>query len=145
MSTAKEKVLAYFEEWNNKETNPENGVRIWEQSKRLWNIMRDTPKGAVHLYHVMDYEDSPADDFRFEFAARILKLDKPKAAEIQWRELVTGDTYTGDGYQIEYRGHGGWAAYCGSARIGDHHLFPTLEAAKKACQDHKQNRLEELL
>lgn len=145
MSTAKEKVLAYFEEWAGKGINPANGVRIWEQSKRLWNIMRDTPKGGVHLYHVMDYEDSPADDFRFEIAARILKLDKPRAAEIQWRELITGDAHAGGGgYLIEQRGAAGWAAYFQGSRFEDR-LYPSLEAAKKACQDHKQGRLEELL
>lgn len=76
------------------------------------------------------------------------RVDQPApartAAEIQWRE-VNEHHWVGREYSVEYRGSGGWAAYCGSDRLGDHYLFPTLEAAKKACQDHKQGRLEELL
>jgi hypothetical protein len=69
----------------------------------------------------------------------------PRAAEIQWRELITGDAHAGEGgYLVEQRGSAGWAAYFQSSRFEDR-LYPTLEAAKQACQDHKQGRLEELL
>ena len=133
MSTAKEKGIAYFEEWAaTKEirdgftlTNYDGMWQLYYQGLRAWHEF------TGHESH-------------WEIAARILKLDKPRAAEIQWRE-VNEHHWVGREYSVEYRGSGGWAAYCGSDRLGDHYLFPSPEAAKKACQDHKQERLEELL
>lgn len=153
MITTKEKVLAYFREWAGKGANPANGVRIWEQSKRLWNIMRDVPKGSVHLYHVMDYEDSPADDFRFEIAARILNLDPPMAAPIVWKEEHMGFISDCGLYRITKGAMGGvWIdfrhaidfAFCGTCCD----LFvanpETVEDSKSHCQVHKQNRFNKL-
>jgi hypothetical protein len=138
MSTAKEKVLAYFEEWNDKGENPANGCSIWRYITD-WNIFINGYLGEVIKTQDMGLPGT------FEAVARILKMDKPKAAEIQWRE-ANEFHHVGEGYSVEKFAELGWAVYFGSDRIHDRsNFFTTLEAAKQACQDHKQGRLEELL
>lgn len=141
MSTTKEKVLAYFKEWDGKGINPANGAAIVTRNYGDWAFYEVCMDGAAYLVHSQGHDLL---DPKAIVAARILKLDTPRAAEIQWKE-VNEHHWVGREYSVEYRGSGGWAAYCGSDRLGDHYLFPTLAAAKKACQDHKQERLEELL
>lgn len=140
MSTAKEEVLFYFGEWNNKGINPANGCEIMFTSSGITIVCGDL---ACSVYMGMD-----ADRVEWPVAARILKLDTPKAAEIQWNK--NAGNYYGDGgvYLVkESLNHPGkyTAVHGPGGGVGDQALHDSLGAAKQACQDHKQKRLEALL
>lgn len=154
MSTAKEKVLAYFEEWAGFD-NPENGYGIHhledDYSERIGICAGDDC--------ILDFPINEKEDKYWEAAARILKLDTPKAAEIQWEE----DIYPPEP-EVNLPAQQEWQSECGFYIVqlkgddyhavyeeGDYHreadlgFHSTPEAAKQACQDHKQRRLEDLL
>lgn len=86
-----------------------------------------------------------------EMSAIGLGIIPPKAAEIQWKDRGADEVFRYESdcgnYLIEKCEGGGYKAYY---EFSDYHredpwFRDTLEAAKQACQDHKQNRLEELL
>lgn len=155
MSTAKEKVLAYFEKWFAKGINPANEFEVYKCV--IHDITGDfvIGMGGLQGFKVGSNHGSKT----FEAAARILKLDKPKAAEIQWEE----DSYPPEP-EVNLPAQQEWQSECGFYIVqlkgddyhavyeeGDYHreadlgYHSTPEAAKQACQDHKQKRLEDLL
>lgn len=68
------------------------------------------------------------------------------AAPIKWESDLGGQAHDGDTkgqYQLFFRG-GRWSIRFRREPITTERITE-LEAAQKFCQDHKQNRLEELL
>ena len=135
MSTAKEKVLTYLKEQSGKEVNPANDCSVFFMGYYWISMFGE---------HVLEIRGESSSEAKFAQAARILKLDKPRAAAIQWREASRFLWASDSGYQIDlYPGDGKYHPVFQSGDICSG--LDTLEAAKQACQDHKQSKLEELL
>lgn len=133
-------VLAYFLEWVGKGVNPINGCAILGGGRLDWHrvLFPSEIDGQPHIFEV----HGSAGNSSYEIAARILKIDKPKAAFIKW-EQIDNYTWRGDGYSIEWRGDLGWACYFEANRLGDGFLELVADAFS-LCQDDKQKRFEKL-
>lgn len=153
MNTAKEKVLAYFEEWAGKGINPSNGMAV-----RLVDIGYDSMQ-AYDLFAEDKWRvtgvllDSPDGCFMWEIAARILKLDPPMAAPIFWKDwlVIRGRKvcYSAcDTYMLEREQGGGVLAYyIGDDRrelVGSGSSGMDEEKLYNDCQAHKQELYNKL-
>lgn len=142
MSTAKERVLAYFEDWAGKVEN-RNGFSL-VNDHGMWNLYYE----GLRAWYAFTQHDS-----HYEIAARILKLDPPQAAPIEWREEHMGFISDCGLYRITKGAMGGvWIDFRHTINVAFSgtccELFianpETVESSKSECQAHKQKRFNQL-
>lgn len=139
-------VLAWIDEWEDKGIDPNTGCFVCD--RRIWVPGRaSVGSELIGLAAPSDNRDS---ENQIALLARILKLDKPKAAEIQWKKLNEW-LWVGDSHLYEYPNgplicrtfHETWEPYFGNQKLGVG--WNDIEKSKPLLQAHKQKRLDELL